>query len=174
MPIRSACNDLITTRHASVEDAAAIARIYVDAWRSAYANIVPDTYLAGLSFADRHSYYSQVIVNGIIRVLVTSIGGTVAGWAALGPDRDEADSPALEIQAIYVAPEHWGCGLGRALFDMIEYEAVTEGCYQLSLWVLAKNERGLRFYRALGFIKVAEKVIDIGGCKLVKWKLERH
>jgi L-amino acid N-acyltransferase YncA len=174
MSIRSARNDLVTTRHASVEDAAAIARIYVDAWGSAYANIVPDAYLAGLSIENRHTYYSQVIINGTIRILVASINGTVAGWAALGPDRDDADSPALEIQAIYVAPEHWGRGLGRALFDMIVSESETAGCHRLSLWVLAKNERGLRFYRALGFMKVAEKIIDIGGCQLVKWKLERH
>jgi L-amino acid N-acyltransferase YncA len=142
----------MATRNASSEDAEGIARIcgYVEVCLRKHRS----GRLARLSVADRHAYYAQVIVNGKVRVFVAEIDGTVAGWTALGPDREEADSPALEIQAIYVAPEHWGRGAGQALFDMIVYEAEADGCHQLNLWVLAENERSLRFYRTLGFIKV--------------------
>ncbi len=37
-------------REARLEDASAIARVHIDAWRETYQGIIPDTYLAQLSY----------------------------------------------------------------------------------------------------------------------------
>ena len=47
MPIREAC----------IVDAAAITRIHVDSWRTTYAGIVPDEYLASQSYDRREQIW---------------------------------------------------------------------------------------------------------------------
>jgi ribosomal protein S18 acetylase RimI-like enzyme len=57
-----------------------------------------------------------------------------------------------EIWALYVLPEHWGKGAGLALWDGAREGLKEEGCTQVTLWVLLRNERALRFYeQAAGF-----------------------
>lgn len=41
------------TRKAALEDAPGIANVHVDSWRSTYKGIVPDTYLASLSYENQ-------------------------------------------------------------------------------------------------------------------------
>ena len=43
-------------REASPTDAAAIARVHVDSWRTTYAGIVPADYLANLSYTRREQF----------------------------------------------------------------------------------------------------------------------
>jgi hypothetical protein len=40
----------VNVRRARLQDAAAIARVHVDAWRSTYRGIVPDEHLDGMSY----------------------------------------------------------------------------------------------------------------------------
>jgi len=37
-------------REATIDDATAIARVHIDAWRTTYATIVPNAHLAALSY----------------------------------------------------------------------------------------------------------------------------
>ncbi|MBP1084252.1 hypothetical protein ACFFJQ_06655 [Bacillus capparidis] len=44
---------MFNIRKATKEDAAEIAKVHVDSWRTTYKNIVSDTYLAQLNYEDR-------------------------------------------------------------------------------------------------------------------------
>lgn len=48
-------------RVATTDDAAAIARIHVDTWRTTYSGIVPEAYLAKLSYEQRQSSWVQML-----------------------------------------------------------------------------------------------------------------
>jgi ribosomal protein S18 acetylase RimI-like enzyme len=154
---------------ASIEDARAIAEIHVAAWRAAYAGIVPADFLAGLSVEKRESYWREQIPLGHQKIVVAKLEARVVGWIAYGASRDDdADSGAAEIWAIYVSPEFWSAGVGRALWLYSQSHLATEGYRSVSLWVLAANSRAINFYRKVGFAPdpSGKKEFEIEGTRL--------
>ncbi|OAI89021.1 hypothetical protein AYO36_02410 [Exiguobacterium sp. KKBO11] len=66
-------------REARLEDASAIARVHIDAWRETYQGIIPDTYLVQLSHEKRTKQWEQTLVDQ--RVYVAVSGEEVVGFA---------------------------------------------------------------------------------------------
>ena len=71
-------------------------------------------------------------------VFVAETDGQVAGFAAL---------IGAELDGLFVEPELWGRGIGRALVDVAVHEARRQG---LSVSVIA-NPAALQFYEKCGF-----------------------
>jgi GNAT superfamily N-acetyltransferase len=76
------------------------------------------------------------IANG--QVIVAEYGGQVAGFAAV---------VGGELDGLFVEPDLWGKGIGRALVNAATHEARRKG---LSLTVIA-NPSARRFYESCGF-----------------------
>jgi GNAT superfamily N-acetyltransferase len=76
------------------------------------------------------------IANG--QVIVAEIGGEIAGFAAV---------VGGELDGLFVEPDLWGGGIGRALANAAAHEARKRG---LTLKVIA-NPRARRFYEHCGF-----------------------
>jgi len=76
------------------------------------------------------------IANG--QVIVAELDGEVAGFAAV---------VGGELDGLFVEPDLWGRGVGRALADAATHEARKRG---LTLKVFA-NPRARRFYEHCGF-----------------------
>lgn len=126
-------------RPATVADAPAIGEVHVRSWQAAYAGLIPDDFLAGLSAASRAASWARLIGDGN-RVLVAEEDGVVAGFAAYGDGR---------LYALYLLPEYWGRGLGRALHDRVVEEMSGDSAI---LWVLSTNERAKAFYVRQGWV----------------------
>lgn len=129
-------------RAAVPEDAEAIAVVHVRAWQAAYAHVFPPEKLTGLDVAARARQWQEGLESGW-KVLVTD---DLSGFAGVGPSRD-VDGEG-ELYAIYVAPEHWGTGRGRALMDAALAALREDGFEEATLWVLEDNPRARRFYQA--------------------------
>lgn len=160
----------LSVRAALPGDAAAIARIHVAAWQAAYAGLIDAAFLAGLSVPQREALWSGAIAKGSPELLLAQDGdGAVAGWVALGPCRD-AGAPATrgEVWAIYVDPARWGLGAGRLLWQHARERLRAQGCTEASLWVLAANQRAIRFYAAQGFVPDpgSARTITVAGAPL--------
>ena len=56
-----------------------------------------------------------------------------------------------ELYALFVHPDHWGVGAGRALADAACADLRAAGCTTVNLWVLEANTRARRFYAKYGF-----------------------
>ena len=79
-------------------------------------------------------------------------GGTAIGFVATGPPRDEdVPLPGAEIYAIYVLPQEWRSGAGRALLKTAVNHWRERSAATLVLWVLEANSAGRAFYEALGW-----------------------
>ncbi|WP_285782789.1 GNAT family N-acetyltransferase [Microbispora sp. NBRC 16548] len=107
-------------RRAEPADAEAIAAVHVRSWQAAYPGLMPQAYLDGLTPAMRLPVWERLLGESSpprTEVLVAEADGSVAGFAALGPDRDDDVDPAsvAEISAIYLMPEVWGAGVGGRL-----------------------------------------------------------
>src|SRR5260221_14438982 len=99
-------------RPATVIDAAAIARIDVECWRSTYAGVLPDKLLLGLSESERKRVWSSYIARhpGDLVVGITP-AGRGPGFGNLGPGREPP--PPLSRRGLppYRPPHHPGQGL---------------------------------------------------------------
>lgn len=127
-------------RPATVADAEAIGEVHVRSWQAAYEGLIPAGFLARLSASSRAAAWARRIGDGSGQVLVAEEDGVVAGFAAFGPS---------QLYALYLLPEFWGRGLGRALHDRVVAEMPGESAV---LWVLATNERAKAFYVRQGWV----------------------
>jgi GNAT superfamily N-acetyltransferase len=125
------------------EDAEAVAGVHVETWRAAYVNVFPQEQLRNLSIERRAEQWRST------PPLVAEVDGKIVGFVSVGPSRD-ADGDG-ELYAIYVRPEHWGTGVGRALIAAGEERLRELGHHEAVLWVLEDNPRARRFYEAAGW-----------------------
>ena len=75
--------------------------------------------------------------------------GEIVGFASVGPSRDERGLG--ELYAIYVDPDSWSQGAGRALVARAEEQLAGE-YEEATLWVLAANPRARHFYERAGWL----------------------
>ena len=87
------------------------------------------------------------IANG--QVIVAEIDGLIAGFAAV---------VGGELDGLFVEPDLWGHGIGRALADAATHEARKRG---LALTVIA-SPRARRFYESCGFSVEGEEQTRFG------------
>jgi GNAT superfamily N-acetyltransferase len=76
--------------------------------------------------------------------------GDVVGFSHVGPARGEP-AEVGELYAIYVVPEAWGVGVGRALMAESLARLRSEQFPAAILWVLEDNPRTRRFYELAGW-----------------------
>lgn len=136
-------------------DAAAVARVHISSWQVAYRGQLPDAFLDQLTteIDQRTARWAGFISEAASRrwtQLVAEEGGRVTGFVTFGPSRDEAN--VGEVYAIYVDPEHWDRGHGRALLSVAVGGLVDAGYQEATLWVLSSDARARRFYHIAGWV----------------------
>ena len=138
-------------REAMVEDAAAIARVWVAAWQTAYAGLMPAEYLAGLNAETAVPVFERSL-RVDPSVLVLEEGRDIRGFSAYGASRDPGAGPQTgEVIAINLHPASWRRGLGRELLHETQQRLRARGFSEATLWVLHRNARARQFYEALGW-----------------------
>ena len=138
-------------RAATVTDSRRIADIQVRAWHAAYHGLVPDSLLAGITVEAKTASWHEVLTKGVCRILVVDAECGVVGWASFGASRDPGADPSVgELYGMYVSPEQWRRGVGRALWVATEAELGTKYS-TITLWVLETNRTARRFYEMCGF-----------------------
>jgi GNAT superfamily N-acetyltransferase len=135
-------------RAARASDAEAIERIRIRGWQLGYRHVFPAEQLDALELDwtrwERRierppAGWATYVVEGRGRML---------GFVSIGPSRDEQG--VGELYAIYVDPEEWSRGAGRALIVRAE-QRLAEEYAEATLWVLEDNPRARRFYEAAGW-----------------------
>ncbi|MBI4182554.1 MAG: GNAT family N-acetyltransferase [Proteobacteria bacterium] len=156
-----------TVLRARAGDAAGIARVHVAAWRSAYAGILPDTYLTKLSERAVMGQWAYLLrAQGAFSVFVAKERrGNVVGYGSCDLARRNPLGYEGEIQTLYVHDDFRQIGLGRALMAEMARHLRARDCASLLVWVLRDNPSRW-FYAALGGKPVAEETISVAGSKL--------
>lgn len=149
-------------RDARTHDAAAIARVHVDTWRSAYRGIVSEGFLARMCYERTESMLRHRILNeGSIGIVAEDDIYGIVGFIAGGPERTGDALYAGEIYALYVLPEYQHCGIGRGLVRALVHKLSALGISSLLVWVLERNPCRF-FYEGIGGVRVRGKGIEIG------------
>lgn len=147
----------IDIRKAEPRDAEAIADVHHEAWRGAYAGIIPHKALNAMIGRRGTGWWSNAIRRAA-SVLVVEIGGELVGYATLGRNRARELPQQGEIYELYLKPEYQGIGLGSRLFAAAREKLVSHGLSGLVVWALEENDGALAFYEGAGGRDVAEGV----------------
>ena len=158
---------MIEIRPARPDDADAVARAHVDAWRVGYRGLFPDEFLDSAEFEatrfDRWRSGAWANLDGS-RLFVPVLDGRVVGFGHAGPERVEpacdasgSELPAPvaaergEVYGFYVHPSAWGSGVATPLMASCTESLVQVGFPTAVLWVLRDNPRARRFYERVGW-----------------------
>jgi len=162
---------MITVRPAGEADAAGIARVHVETWRSTYAGLLPTAYLAGLSSTRQAAGWARLLAQpderrGTFVATERELG--VIGFVRGGPVRKIPVAPddqwrgAGEIFTLYVLPDHQNAGIGRRLLAAGFAELAARGFQRALIWVLALNPSRF-FYHAMGGQQVGVQQENFAG-----------
>jgi GNAT superfamily N-acetyltransferase len=157
-------------RPANVNDAAAIAEVHVESWRTTYKGIVPDDFLARLSYEQREQLWRQVLTDPgspSFVYVAEDDRGKVVGFASGGAERSGDTGYTGELYALYLLAQYQRQRIGRQLVITLVDRLMQEGMTALLLWVLAENP-SRKFYERLGGQLVYEKTVTIGGVPLIE------
>jgi GNAT superfamily N-acetyltransferase len=156
-------NDLaLSVRTARPDDAADLARIYIESWQDTYAGVIPHALLTAMS-RKSHAARWQTTIKGPGTVLVAEDEnhGPI-GLCSLGAARDGGAGFDGEVYTLYVDPGFIGRGTGRALlagaFDAFK-DRKLRSCL---IWAHARNNACF-FYEAMGGQRVATRTTRLMG-----------
>jgi ribosomal protein S18 acetylase RimI-like enzyme len=122
-----------TLRPANPQDAPAIAEIHLSSRRHGLPYL-PEVHTE----AETHAWVAEVMLPQQ-EVWVAESEGQVTGYAALHEGW---------LEHLYIAPQHQGRGVGRALLDL----AMSRNPGGLQLYAFQRNDRARQFYEARGFV----------------------
>lgn len=130
----------------------AVAHVHVRAWQVGYRGLMPDDYLQGLRPLDRAQHYDFASLDPARpRTWVAVEADAILGFATISPARDTDAAGRGELCALYVEPDCWGRGVGRALASAARGELCRLGFTAAILWMVAGNARAEQFYRSDGW-----------------------
>ena len=168
---------MISIRRARASDAVSIGAVHVATWRSAYAGILPDRFLARMSVPRQAAHYDAAI-RSATAVFVAAASGTdvppgsgsrIVGFATAGRARGgEIAGRRLaegEVETLYVLDDWRDRGVGRKLMRAAGAHLAETGCKSCFVWVLRENPSRW-FYQRLGGKPVAEAMIQFAGQKV--------
>ncbi len=84
-------------------------------------------------------------------VVVADEGGEVIGFASLSPYRPRPGYATAVEDSIYVAGDHRGKGIGRALLSEAVVMARTHGFHSIVARVSATQQASVALHKACGF-----------------------
>ncbi len=166
---------MICIRRARAADAEAIGAVHVATWRTAYAGVLPDDYLADLSPLRHAAGYEQAITDRrrghAVFVAVASgadaptdtagEGNTIVGFVSGGRARRDWLAQG-EVETLYLLDDYRDRGVGRRLMRAMAAHLAVVGCRSVMLWVLRDNPTRW-FYQRLHGRPAAQETIRFAG-----------
>ncbi|MDQ6833217.1 MAG: GNAT family N-acetyltransferase [Chloroflexota bacterium] len=144
---------MIHLREAMRVDAAAIARLHLANWRTAYRGIVPNDLLDAITVESRRQHWETVLTEpdgAEFAFVAEDADGRLLGIASGGPEIGGDPQYHGELYVLHVGSDAQGHGVGRALMRAVAERLAEDGITTLLVWMLRENHAARRFYAALG------------------------
>ncbi|MFO1322924.1 MAG: GNAT family N-acetyltransferase [Burkholderiales bacterium] len=157
-------------RPALPADAAAIAQVRVDAWRTTYRGLIPDAYLAGMKVEDSAALWQRVLTAApnTTNTFVATIDGKVTGFASGLMLAEPKHDLNAELSAAYLDRDAQRRGIGTRLVAAVAAAQRAHGANGLIAWVIAGNKAARAFYERLGAELLVEQPFTWDGLDLVE------
>jgi GNAT superfamily N-acetyltransferase len=149
-------------RVAKPQDAAEIARIQVDTWRAAYADLLPPDVLAGLDAKTAELSWLDTVEGGVASVYVATEGPWIVGFCTAGPapagevaladGSMPADAATVGLVGTILVEPRWGRrGHGGRLLGAAATGLREAGSTRGISWVPEADTVSGRFFRRAGW-----------------------
>jgi GNAT superfamily N-acetyltransferase len=142
-------------REPVAEDAEKLAEVQSASWSAGYGDILPADVIAKMN-GRRIAQWSEFLSARQCEKgsLICELDGRIAGLSLYGPSRDEDNDrqAVIELYSLYIHPDFWRHGCGRALCAAILKRVRETGARRLIVWTLRDNQRAQRFYESVGFV----------------------
>lgn len=137
--------------------------------RESEKGIIFDSDLDRYGLAHFQNNWAEWAANPDCHIMVAEQAGMITGFVIYGPiktrpafDKGVVPRYGAEIFALYVHPDHFRQGIGKALFKQAVKELIDLKLTSMILWALKKNKRAASFYDSLGGEKIAKQRVDFG------------
>jgi GNAT superfamily N-acetyltransferase len=172
-----------SVRPAEPADAVEIARIQLDTWRAAYADLLPAAILDELDADEAALTWRQTVEQGPAQVFVAAEGDWLVGFCAAGPAPEDetasADgSPAKDsatvalVSSLLVEPRWGRRGHGGRLLAEAGKAMLAAGSTRGIAWVPEPDTATLKFYERGGWVPDGTvRTLDAGGRPLREVRL---
>lgn len=145
-------------RNGDLEDVVPIVELHVDSWRSAYAGIMPGSFLNGPLTHDRLALWRERLaspVRGSGLIVAHDDDGKLLGFVYLLP----APDGRILLDNLHVRPGSTGSGVGtRLLRRGLAWAADEHPGREVYLEVLSANTRAIAFYERHGARRTDERM----------------
>lgn len=160
----------VLIRPAVPADAARIAQVRVDTWRTTYKGMIPDAYLAAMTVEDSTAHWDRILnaAPNTTNVFVATADGEVVGFAAGLMLEEPKFGINAELSAVYLVREAQRTGVGRRLVAAVAAAQQAHGANGLVVWVIAGNKPARAFYENLGAELLVEQPFTWDGMDLVE------
>ena len=139
---------MISVRPATLQDAAAIARIYNEAVLTSAATFDTEP----KSEEDRRAWLAK---HGSRHpVWVAEMEGEVVGWASLSEWSDRCAYSDTAENSVYVASSQFGKGVGRQLMKTLVDGARKAKIHTIIARIAGESEISIRLHEQFGFSKI--------------------
>jgi L-amino acid N-acyltransferase YncA len=152
----------LTIRQARPQDAADIARVYIESWHDTYPGVLSKALLCAMTPKGQAARWAAAIDWRELVLVAEHQQHGIVGMASAGASRDRALDFDGEVFTLYVDPSHFGRGAGRLLLKGSFMELRKRGFRSCIIWAHAKNNARF-FYEAMGGRLVAERTARMMG-----------
>jgi ribosomal protein S18 acetylase RimI-like enzyme len=154
---------------AKLSDATLLGEVHSLSFRTAYKDIIDGEVLRSFTPEKSAMRFFKVIKEKAEVLYCVKTEGLIIGFGVIGKSRDDdmVDGTG-EIWSIYLHPEYSGQGIGSVLMNFLCDKLKKSGFAKVSVWVLEKNEKAVKFYNKHGFKQDGTKDIRISGGDILK------
>jgi GNAT superfamily N-acetyltransferase len=166
----------VSVRPARAADAAAVAEVQLQTWRSGYAEILPPDVLDAISVADAEARWRDAVTAPPSRahgLLVALHGSRLVGFVAFGPgDDDDAAGNTAELFELLVGPGFQQAGHGSRLLSAAVDQLETDGFARIVTWRFEADEPAREFLRSAGWAPDgSRRTLEAGTAEIVQLRL---
>jgi len=147
----------IQYRIANINDIPQIAKVHLKGKQAAYQDYMPQKYLDKILMKSDKELWKKALKHEASQILVAEKNDTIIGFICFKSlDVTSNFIKTGEVQALYVKPDHLGCGIGSKLLQNILEICISLKYSTVFLWMLVNNEPAKQFYTKHGF-KITSK-----------------
>ena len=154
----------VKVRRATAEDAAEIARVYIESWHDTYPGVVPTALLTAMTLKGQTARWRSAIRSASRETVFVAESERhgILGMSSFGPSRDTVMGFDGEIFTLYVDPSFFGRGIGRMMMVSAFARMSARGFSSCVIWAHAKNPARF-FYERMGGRLIAERTARMMG-----------
>ena len=142
----------VKIRAATVADIENLASVQLRSALAGFSHIFPES-IAKPIHADLEEEWAALVADPRTMVAAALVDGAFVGVLAAGPDEDHDKGTDCILLKLYVAPTHFGRGVGSLLYERAIDWFAASGCKRARLWVLEHNTRALQMYERRGWVR---------------------